>query len=427
MMTMEDMDVKENAVGLPEGWEWTTLGKVCTKIGDIDHKMPKQQESGYPYVSTKDFTDDLKISFEKAKFVSKADYDELSRKIKPERGDIIFPRYGTIGKNILVDFDLEFLVSYSCAVLKPNRKLVLSEYLYLFTLSPIVTEEIRKYVVETTQANVGIASIKLFVFPLPPLAEQERIVSKIEELFSELEKGKEQILLAQQQLKTYRQAVLKWAFEGRLTNADVVDGVLPEGWEWKTLKAVCSEVTDGDHLPPPKTPTGIPFITISNVNKTTRKIDFSDTFTVSEEYYRSLKHTRKPQFGDVLYTVTGSFGIPILIDFEFEFCFQRHIGLIRPLPTTDQKWLFFLLQSPQILRQAENTATGTAQKTVALSSLRAFQVPYCMEEEQHRIVQEIESRLSVCDAMEARLQTSLAQAEVLRQSVLKRAFEGRLV
>ncbi len=81
--------------------------------------------------------------------------------------------------------------------------------------------------------------------PLPPIAEQHRIVSKIEELFSELEKGKEQILLAQQQLKTYRQAVLKWAFEGRLTNADVVDGVLPEGWEWKNVVHWLAAISPG--------------------------------------------------------------------------------------------------------------------------------------------------------------------------------------
>lgn len=109
---------------LPEGWEWVKFKDVCYKIGDIDHKMPKTTPTGYPYVSTKDFTDDLKISFANAKFISHEDYLALSRKIKPEKGDIIFPRYGTIGKNVLIDFDKEFLVSYSCAVIKPNPNLI---------------------------------------------------------------------------------------------------------------------------------------------------------------------------------------------------------------------------------------------------------------------------------------------------------------
>lgn len=201
---------------LPKGWKLVTMGSVCTKIGDIDHKMPKQLSEGYPYVSTKDFTNDLKISFDNAKYISEEDYLNLSRKIKPERGDIIFPRYGTIGKNILIDFDKEFLVSYSCAVLKPNKDLVLSKYVYLYSLSPKISEEIRKYVVETTQANVGIASIKSFVFPLPPLPEQTRIVEELESKLTICDKISETISQSLLQAETLRQSILKKAFEGRL-------------------------------------------------------------------------------------------------------------------------------------------------------------------------------------------------------------------
>lgn len=203
-------------LSLPKGWKWVKLGEVCNKIGDIDHKMPKELPSGYPYISTKDFTDDLKISFDKAKYISKEDYINLSRKIKPEKGDIIFPRYGTIGKNILVDFEKEFLVSYSCAVVKPNYDLVLSKFVYQYSLSPKVTEEIRKYTVETTQANIGIASIKGFVFPLPPLPEQKRIVDEIESRLSLTDKMEESINEGLRQAEALRQSILKMAFEGRL-------------------------------------------------------------------------------------------------------------------------------------------------------------------------------------------------------------------
>ncbi|MEI6138414.1 MAG: restriction endonuclease subunit S [Mariniphaga sp.] len=201
---------------LPKGWKWVTLSEVCHKIGDIDHKMPKQLPSGYPYVSTKDFTDNLKISFDNAKFISEEDYLSLGRKIKPERGDIIFPRYGTIGKNILIDFDKEFLVSYSCAVVKPNQKFVLSKYVYLYTLSPKITEEIRKYTVETTQANVGIASIKSFIFPLPPLSEQQLIVDELESKLTVCDKIEETISQSLLQAESLRQSILKKAFEGKL-------------------------------------------------------------------------------------------------------------------------------------------------------------------------------------------------------------------
>ena len=205
-----------NESNLPTGWEFVTLKEVCIKIGDIDHKMPKQVDIGYPYVSTKDFTDDLKISFDNVKYITKEDYINLSRKIKPERGDIIFPRYGTIGKNIFIDFDMEFLVSYSCAVLKPNQSLVNPKFIYWYTLSPQISEEIRKYVVETTQANVGISSIKNFVFPFPPIAEQKIIVYEIETRLSESDYLLQTIDQQLTHAERLRQSILQRAFSGEL-------------------------------------------------------------------------------------------------------------------------------------------------------------------------------------------------------------------
>ncbi|HLP62827.1 MAG TPA: restriction endonuclease subunit S, partial [Candidatus Deferrimicrobium sp.] len=157
------------------------------------------------------------------------------------------------------------------------------------------------------------------------------------------------------------------------------------------------------------------------------KIDFSNTFCVSEKYYNELKESRIPFKGDILYTVTGSFGIPVLIDFEKSFCFQRHIGLIRPLKSLNQKWLYFYLQSPQMFRQAKGVATGTAQKTVSLEGLRNFIMSIVSNKEQQQIVQEIEDRLSVCDKLEETIAQSLQQAESLRQSILKKAFAGQLL
>ena len=208
-------NVKEGE--LPKGWEWKTFNDVCVKIGDIDHKMPKNTEDGkYPYLSTKDITNDFKLSFDNVKLISEEDYLLLSRKIKPEKGDIIFPRYGTIGKNVLVDTDNEFLISYSCAIIKPNPSLVVTKFIYLFSLSPKVTDEIRKYVVETTQANIGIASIKSFVFPHPSIEEQHRIVQEIESRLSVADKMEESIAQSLQQAEALRQSILKKAFSGEL-------------------------------------------------------------------------------------------------------------------------------------------------------------------------------------------------------------------
>jgi len=418
---------------LPKGWKWASIPNVVGKNGlflDGDWIESKDQDvkGDVRLIQLADIGDG-NFRNKSSRFLTSKRANELRCTFLSE-GDILVARMpDPIGRACI--FPLKgrnkYVTAVDVAIIRTEEEIVNNKYL-LYSINNL---EFRNSIEDlqsgTTRKRISRKNLSILEFPLPPKPTQLAIVSKIEELFSELDKGIEQLKAAQLQLKTYRKAVLKWAFEGKLTNENVKDGELPEGWRILKLKELAEEISDGDHQAPPKSTSGVPFITISNINKDNNRIDFSDTFSVNKEYYVSLKINRKPLKGDVLYTVTGSFGIPILIDFEKEFCFQRHIGLIRPLETTNQKWLYYLLQSPKVYNQAKSTATGTAQKTVALSSLRNFEVPFCSKEEQAKIVQEIESRLSVADKMEESTTQSLQQAEALRQSILKKAFEGRLV
>ena len=416
---------------LPQDWKWVKLGEVC-KIQTGKYDANHSKESG------------------KYRFYTCA-YEFLYCETNRFKGEsIILPGNGANVGEVFY-YNGEFDAYQRTYVL--NEINTDSKFLY-YHLKGFWKRKNQDKQFGSATNYIRMGNFTDYEFPLPPLPTQQAIVAKIEELFSELDKGIEQLKTAQQQIKTYRQAVLKWAFEGKLTSLnhdsfDLVDeydlntnnqgnpdnhtnhrsdkSELPKGWKWVKLKEIAKDISDGDHQAPPKSNTGVPFITISNVNKENNKINFSDTFSVSEEYFKKLKINRKPLKGDVLYTVTGSFGIPILIDFEKDFCFQRHIGLVRPLETTNQKWLYYLLQSPDVFNQAKSTATKTEKKTVALNSLRNFEVPYCKIEEQHQIVQAIESRLSVADKLEESIAQSLQQSEALRQSILKKAFKGRLV
>jgi len=209
--------------GIPSIWGWSNFCSVTYKIGDIDHKMPKDSDEGYPYLSTGNISSDGTMDFSNAKIISEADYSRLALKIKPEKGDVIFPRYGTIGRNVLVNFDKDFLVSYSCAIVKNIHSLLNEKYVYYFSLSPVTKSEIRRYVKETTQANIGIASIEKFVFPLCSYREQTKIVEILESHLSVLDKQEKQIedsLLASESL---RQSILKKAFSGQLVAQDPND------------------------------------------------------------------------------------------------------------------------------------------------------------------------------------------------------------
>lgn len=288
-------------------------------------------------------------------------------------------------------------------------KSVLPEYIYHFIQGKYI--QLNTSIKGTGTPHLNQELLKSFELYVPPLEDQHRIVTRIEELFSQLDSGVETLKKTKEQLKVYRQAVLKEAFDECDSRVDV--------------DSVCCHITDGDHMPPPKSPEGIPFIMISNIYG--NKINWENTAFVNEDYYNNIDYKRKPQKGDVLYTVTGSFGIPVLVEFDKQFCFQRHIALLRPSEKIDQKFLYYVMQAPEVYSQASKGSTGTAQKTVGLGVLRKILIPYTDSIEiQNRIVTEIESRLSVCDSIEKTIDTALQEAEALRQSILKQAFEGGL-
>ena len=173
---------EEKPFELPVGWEWVRWANISMKIGDIDHKMPSEAKDGVPYVSPRDFYGTNEIDFDGAKKIAYSDYVQLANKIRPEVGDLIYPRYGTIGVVRKVTTNREFLASYSCAVIKVIPGFIEPDYQYLFSVSGWAKMQAASATNKTTQPNVGLKSIQEFLVPLPPLAEQSRIVARVEEL-----------------------------------------------------------------------------------------------------------------------------------------------------------------------------------------------------------------------------------------------------
>ena len=329
-----------------------------------------------------------------------------------KKGDILITRLGEpLCKACIFPYEGLYITAVDIAILRIGLQEIDSKYLVYLINSPWFKDQVKQYESGTTRKRISRKNLDCIDMTFPPIEEQQRIVTRIEELFSELDSAVETLQKTRQQLEVYRQAVLKEAFAECQSTVKVND--------------VCKHVTDGDHMPPPKTETGIPFIMISNIDKNV--INWNGTAFVNREYYENINDKRRPQKGDVLYTVTGSFGIPVLVDFDREFCFQRHIALLRPNNRIIQKYLYYVMQESEVYQQAEKKSTGTAQKTVSLSVLRNIEIPFVESvKEQERIVEKIESQLYVCDGIERTIEESLQQAEAMRQSILKKAFEGRL-
>ncbi len=339
--------------------------------------------------------------------ITQAGLNESSAKIFP-KGTLLIALYGaTIGKLAYLDIDA-CTNQAVCGIFKNDK--VMLKYLYYYLL--FQRPNLVKQGIGGAQPNISQAILKKLVVSYPvDKVEQMRIVARIEELFSELDNGVETLQKTKQQLAVYRQAVLKETF---LKCTEKIK-----------VEKLCEHVTDGDHMPPPKAKKGIPFIMISNISN--QKIDWNNTAYVGKNYYDSIDEKRKPKHGDILYTVTGSFGIPVLVDFDRDFCFQRHIALLRPKECICQKFLYYAMQEPSVYAQASRKATGTAQKTVGLGVLRKIEIPFTDSILlQKEIEMEIDHKMSVCDEIEQTVDTALQQAEAVRHSILKRAFEGKL-
>lgn len=261
---------------------------------------------------------------------------------------------------------------------------------YLVNLQPPL---VRSFDLLAT-APQGVAKLRALVLSLAmqgKLVKQEPADSPVAELLKNIQREKDRLR---------KEGLIR---QGTSHTQVTVDALrpLPSGWRYVKAQDICSVVTDGDHLPPPRSDAGIPFLVIGNVRD--GHIDIgSASRKVPRQYFEKLDWSKKPTPGDVLYTTVGSFGIPAPVLSSEEFCFQRHIALFRPAVVELQRYLLLALKSSVVFDQASQGATGIAQKTVSLAVLRNLVIPLPPLAEQARIVARVEELMKLCDALEER-------------------------
>lgn len=188
-------------------------------------------------------------------------------------------------------------------------------------------------------------------------------------------------------------------------------------WEVKKLSDCCVSIADGDHQAPPKADFGIPFVTISDIN-VYNQFDFTDTMFVPREYYDRLDNKRKAQKGDVLYSVVGSFGIPVYMKETVPFVFQRHIAILRPNDTILPQFLYYTMLSRDFYMMADAAALGAAQRTVSLTALRNIRISVPPMDAQKKIV----DTLSAYDTLIENNQKQIKLLEEAAQRLYKEWF-----
>ncbi|MES5396709.1 restriction endonuclease subunit S [Bacillus amyloliquefaciens] len=425
---------EEQTYEVPENWvyfKFTSIFDVQGGTQPPKSQFVDEEREGYVrLVQIRDFSSD--------KYKTYIPDTQKLRKMKEE--DILIARYGASIGRILTGLSGAYNVALA-KVVYPKGKI---DKKFLFWLLKSEHFQIPLMgISRSAQSGFNKNDLSYFKMPLPPLNEQKRIAEKVECLLSKIDEANQLIEEAKETFELRRAAILDKAFRGELSkglhvkeknenNEDEIEFnhnneefyELPYNWRWVSLESVCETITDGDHQAPPKSEEGIPFLVISNINKGV--LDFQETRFVPKEYYNKLHAKRKPKVGDVLYSVTGSYGIPVLVDTDKEFCFQRHIAILKPSEDIRSKYLYYILKSRLVYNQATNYATGTAQLTVPLSGLRKIKIPLPSLNEQNYIVGKIERMFNKQAYAEKFCIISNENIEVLKQSILSKAFKGEL-
>ena len=281
--------------------------------------------------------------------------------------------------------------------------------------------------------------------PLPPLPEQHRIVAKIEEVFSDLDAGVDALKKIKEQLKRYRQAVLKYAFEGKLTgdwrqrmlndklrllngehnNSELKEfPELPEGWVWTRLEEVTKIASGGTPSTRNKVNFGgkIPWITPSDLSKFNGKYISKGSRNITEKGLNSSSAVLLPA-GAVIFSSRAPIGYVAIA--KNEFCTNQGCKNFIPKKGIFNEYLYYYLKGNKSL--AESYASGTTFLELSASRAAFVPIPISPIQEQHKIVEEIERRFSVADEIEKVVDYSLKQSGRLKKSILKKAFEGKLV
>ena len=480
---------------LPSNWLEVNFMDVTWLITCGVAKKPDYVDDGIPFLSAQN-TRPFKTNLNKIKYITQEAFDKLTVGGKPEKNDVLYTRVGNCGEAASIPYDFDFGVYVSLTLIKPIHELINHKFLVAFLNSNYGKIQANVGAIGIGLKNLNVENVRKYRIPLPLLPEQRAIVAKIEALFSDLDKGIADLKKAQDQLKVYRQAVLKKAFEGELTkewreqqsDLPTADELLQQIKEerqkhyeqqienWK--QAVKAWEENGKEGKKPGKPKSLKQFEISEDVKN----DLPDSYNVYSWISLGNLLIESPQNG--LYEPASKYGSgtsiiridnfydgvilkeegfkrvqlseediqkysinenEILINRVNSIEYLGKCGLVKQL---DERTVF---ESNIMRLQLLNTLINSNYITLFLSSvlgekeIRRFAkhavnqasinqtdvsitpIPICSLKEQHQIVQEIESRLSVCEKVEESIAESLEKAKALRQSILKKAFEGRLL
>jgi type I restriction enzyme S subunit len=443
-------DDAANDTDLPEGWVEASLEGCATLItkGTTPTSYGfKYQSTGISFVRVENLSNGHIDRSSITTFIGK-DADEALKRSRLAVGDLLFSIAGTIGRTALVRAaDLPANTNQALAIIRGTGRIFSPQFLRFALASSTAQQQAQSDARGGGMNNISLENVRSFRLPLPPLAEQKRIVAKVEELLTQVNAACNRLAKVPKILKRFRQSVLAAACFGSLTadwrdchpeiepaeqlgnGSPPSDIDLPSTWSWLLSACAFNYVTSGSRgWARYYSEEGPLFIRVGNLNHESIELDLRSTQRVSPPKSAEGRRTRVCK-GDILVSITADVGMVALVGKDVgEAYINQHVALARPSGNVDSRYLaYFLSAGTGGQRQFLDLQRGATKVGLGLDDIRAIWVARPPLAEQHEIVRRVEALFKVADAMEKRVEAATRRADKLTQAILAKAFRGELV
>ena len=393
-------------------FELKKLSEVCNFQNGFAFKSNTFKDSGTPVIRITNIKNEI-IDTSNVVYINPLDYNQDLSKYEIKNNDLLIAMSGaTTGKIGIYKGNEKLLLNQRVGNFKPKDKLS-KEYLFYFLLTKV--EENLAISAGSAQPNLSTLQINNFMLPLFNLDIQKQIVEILDKAFESIEKAKANI---EKNIENTKEL-----FQSRLNEIFSQKG---EGWEEKTLKEVCTKITDGTHQTPKYFDSGYTFLSSGNV--TSGIINWDKIKYIDEKQHLEMQKRVSPQLNDILLAKNGTTGVAAIVDRDIEFDIYVSLALLRASDKLEAKYLLHFVNSPIAKKQFNKRLKGSGVPNLHLQEIREVIVPYPIsKKEQLKISNYIELLSMRTKQLEKHYKQKLKNLEELKRSILQKAFSGELL
>jgi len=418
---------------IPEGWGVRRLKHISTMIIDGTHVTPTYVNDGIPFLRVTDLvkSNGKEIDFDNVKFIPEEEHKEISKRTKPEKGDLLYSKNGTIGVTRIIDWNFDFSIFVSLCLIKIERKIINSSYLSFFLESKVTENQIEFGAKSNTVTNLHLDKIKEFIIAVPLFDEQKTIADFLDKKTSQIdaliEKKKELIeKLKEQRMALITKAVTKGLDDSVPMKDSGVEwlGEIPEGWEVRRLKFVAScndeslpEDTDYDKA--------IQYVDISSVSLV-EGIKRIEEFTFEKAPSRAR---RKVRHGDTIISTVRTYlkSIATIKNPTDDMIVSTGFAVIRPNEMINSDFISYFLQNQSFIDNVVARSTGVSYPAINASELICITIVFPLSiSEQKAIAEFLNRKISQIDALIKKVEEVIEKLKEYRMTLITDAVIGKI-